>query len=128
MARDDTRTEVPDASGIASIHDADRIEAAHLAQALLSRSGGRIRRIVLFGSRAWGTAGPESDFDFLVVEADPVSCRAESARLRAGLQELGSAPVDVWVMGETEFEETRNVVGGLAHPAHKYGLVLYEDA
>jgi hypothetical protein len=35
--------------------------------------------------------------------------------------------VDIWVMGEEEFEETRDVIGGLAYPAHKYGLVLYEN-
>ena len=37
-------------------------------------------------------------------------------------------PVDVWVMGEQEFEETKNVIGGLAYPAQKYGVVLHENA
>jgi hypothetical protein len=31
-------------------------------------------------------------------------------------------------MGEREFEETQNVIGGLAYPAHKYGVVLYENS
>jgi hypothetical protein len=31
-------------------------------------------------------------------------------------------------MGEQEFEETKNVIGGLAYPAHKYGVVLCENA
>jgi hypothetical protein len=35
-------------------------------------------------------------------------------------------PVDIWVTGEEEFKETRDVIGGLAYPAHKYGVVLYE--
>jgi len=30
-------------------------------------------------------------------------------------------------MGEEEFEETREVIGGLAYPAQKYGVVLYEN-
>ena len=37
-------------------------------------------------------------------------------------------PVEVWVMGEQEFEETKNAIGGLAYPAHKYGIVLNEIA
>jgi hypothetical protein len=48
-------------------------------------------------------------------------------RLRQSLSDLEYL-VDVWVMGEEEFEETRNVIGGLAYPAHKYGLVLYENS
>ena len=31
-------------------------------------------------------------------------------------------------MGEEEFEETKNVIGGLAYPANKYGTILYENA
>lgn len=31
-------------------------------------------------------------------------------------------------MSEEEFEETKNVIGGLAYPALKYGLVLHENA
>lgn len=30
-------------------------------------------------------------------------------------------------MGEQEFEETKNVIGGRAYPAHKYGIVLNEE-
>ena len=83
--------------------------------------------IWLFGSRARGTHRPDSDFDLLVVEADPVSKREETRRLREAVKDL-SVPVHVWVMGELEFEETKNVIGGLAYPAHKYGVVLYENA
>jgi len=81
--------------------------------------------VILYGSRAQGTATEDSDFDLLVVERDPVSKREEMLRLRQALSDLG-CPVDVWVMGEEEFEETRDVIGGLAYPAHKYGVVLYE--
>ena len=51
----------------------------------------------------------------------------EIRRLRQVMRDLPH-PVDVWVMGEREFEETKNVIGGLAYPAYKYGIVLYEDA
>ncbi len=31
-------------------------------------------------------------------------------------------------MSEEEFEETKDVIGGLAYPANKYGLVLHEKS
>ena len=31
-------------------------------------------------------------------------------------------------MSEREFEETKQVIGGLAYPAWKEGVVLYENA
>jgi hypothetical protein len=30
-------------------------------------------------------------------------------------------------MGEEEFEETKGVIGGLAYPANKYGIVIYAN-
>ena len=37
-------------------------------------------------------------------------------------------PLDVIVMRTDRFEETKNVVGGIAYPANKYGRVIYEAA
>ena len=56
-----------------------------------------------------------------------MSKREEMQHLRRVVHDL-PYPLDVWVMGEQEFEETKNVIGGLAYPAHKYGVVLYENA
>jgi predicted nucleotidyltransferase len=109
------------------IIEKDREIAEELKRRLLASDGKRIRRLILYGSRAQGSATEESDFDFLVIENDPVSKRDEMRRLRQSLSDLEYL-VDVWVMGEEEFEETRNVIGGLAYPAHKYGLVLYENS
>lgn len=97
-----------------------------LKKRLLSTCGKQLRKIILYGSRARGTATSDSDFDLLIVEADPVSKQEEMRRLRRQLEDL-SIPVDIWVMGELEFEETKTVIGGLAYPAHKYGVVLNED-
>ncbi|MGH7766060.1 MAG: nucleotidyltransferase domain-containing protein [Candidatus Binatia bacterium] len=108
------------------IADKDRRIAEELKKKLLAADGERIRRVILYGSRAQGSATEDSDFDFLVIEKDPVSKREEMRRLRQSLSAL-DYPVDVWVMGEEEFEETREVIGGLAYPAHKYGMVLYEN-
>ena len=108
------------------IIDKDRKIAEELKRQLLTHDGERIRRVILYGSRAQGSATKDSDFDLLVVEQDPVSKREEMWRLRQAFSGL-DYPVDVWVMGEEEFEETRDVIGGLAYPAHKYGVVLYEN-
>jgi hypothetical protein len=36
--------------------------------------------------------------------------------------------VDVILIASERFEATKNVIGGIAYPAHKYGRVLYEAA
>ena len=92
---------------------------------MLTHNGALITKVILFGSRALGTADPDSDFDLLVVEAGQVSKRAKPCCLREALRDLPSA-VDVWVMSEEKFQETKQVIGGVAYPAHKHGIVLYE--
>ena len=99
--------------------------ASLLNDQILAGTDQPIRQIILYGSRAQGRGRPDSDFDLLVVAADPVVKRNERQRLRAYLTDV-PYEVDVWVMGETEFEETKEVIGGLAFPAHKYGVVLHE--
>lgn len=96
------------------------------AAALFPRYPGVVR-VLLYGSRATGDAQPDSDVDFLVVLEGNPRKRTAATELRALLR--GSPlPIDISVMGETEFEETKHVVGGLAYPANKYGRVLYEAA
>ena len=100
---------------------AERPLVEQLRRSLLACAGDRIRSIILYGSRAMGTARPESDFDVLVVEKSPVVKGEERRRLRAALREFPHS-VDVWVMGEEEFHETKNIIGGIAYPANKYGV------
>ncbi len=84
-------------------------------------------RVILFGSGATGTMTADSDLDLLVVEPEVADSRQESLRLRAALAGI-PLPIDVVVMNRERFEETKNVIGGIAYPAHKYGKVLYEAA
>ena len=106
--------------------DSDRDIAEKLKERLLAYDGARIRRVILYGSRARAAARPESDFDLLVVEKDPVQRIEETRRLHEAVKGL-PVPVHVWVMGEVEFQETKDVIGGLAYPAHRYGVVLHEN-
>ena len=87
----------------------------------------RPERIILFGSAATGQMTEDSDLDLLVVEPEPVDTRDRSVRIRRALGDV-RYPVDVIVMSSARFEETKNLIGGIAYPARKYGRVLYEAA
>ncbi len=84
-------------------------------------------RIVLFGSAATGQMSRDSDIDLLVVTAAPSHTIEEHVKLRRCLRGLGS-PFDVFLIATEKFEESKNVFGGIAYPAHKYGRVIYEAA
>ena len=83
------------------------------------------QRIILFGSAATGQMTRDSDLDLLVVSVDPGDTRKASVRLRKALRGLG-LPMDVIVMAQARFEETKEIIGGIAFPANKYGQVIYE--
>lgn len=84
-------------------------------------------RIILFGSAASSMMNRDSDIDLLIVDANPVDRHEESVRIRSAIGDIGY-PVDVIVIRTERFEETKNIIGGIAYPAHKYGRVLYEAA
>ena len=85
------------------------------------------QRIILFGSAATGEMSKDSDIDLLVLESAPGDMRKESVRIRQAVRGLGY-PFDIIVMATERFEESKNVVGGVAYPANKYGKVIYEAA
>lgn len=87
----------------------------------------RPSRVIVFGSAAAGTLLRDSDVDLLVLKDDGVDHWEESHRIRGALMGLG-VPFDVIVMSTERFEETKDVVGGIAYPAHKQGIVVYEAA
>lgn len=97
-----------------------------LTEEIVQRICGAARavRIILFGSAATGNMNRDSDVDLLVLEDEPLDIRGEMVRLRAVLRGLGM-PFDVLVMSTKRFEETKNVIGGIAYPANKYGKVIY---
>jgi predicted nucleotidyltransferase len=81
-------------------------------------------RLVLFGSAATGTMTRDSDIDLLVVEERAADPRRESLRIRRSLRGLGVA-FDIIVMSQDRFEATKDVIGGIAYPAHRYGRVIH---
>ena len=84
-------------------------------------------RIILFGSSVTGKTTKDSDIDLLILESEPGDTRKESMRIRQAVRGLGY-PFDIIVMDQERFEETKNVIGGIAYPANKYGKVIYEAA
>ncbi|MFO8056618.1 MAG: nucleotidyltransferase domain-containing protein [bacterium] len=84
-------------------------------------------RIILFGSAASNEMTPDSDIDLLILERDPDGKRERRSSIRRALQGMGY-PFDIILMTPERFEESKNIVGGMAYPAHKYGKVIYEAA
>ena len=84
-------------------------------------------RIILFGSAVTGDMTKDSDLDLLVVEPEPANTRDRGVKIRRALGSVGY-PVDVIVISRHRFEQTRDLIGGIAYPANKYGRVLYEAA
>ena len=69
----------------------------------------------------------DSDLDLLIVEPEPINTRDRSVSICRAVGDL-QYPVDVIVMSRERFSETKDLIGGIAYPAHRYGRVLYEAA
>jgi predicted nucleotidyltransferase len=83
------------------------------------------RRIVLFGSRARGQAGPDSDVDLLVVLDRIENRRREAVALRRLLADLPLAK-DLVLATPEEIASRGNLVGSVLRPALRDGVVLHE--
>jgi uncharacterized protein len=83
------------------------------------------KTVILFGSYAYGEPHKGSDIDLLVVVPSPPQ-RQEVWRIAAELGKQCSTPLQIVFMSSEEFEETKDVVGGLAYPAYHWGRILHE--
>jgi predicted nucleotidyltransferase len=84
------------------------------------------KRVILFGSKARGDAGPDSDIDLMVIIDDDAP--PELRTLRAGWESRKSyrGSVDVIPCRESVFQKKRNIVGTLSFDASRDGIVVYE--
>jgi uncharacterized protein len=89
------------------------------------------RKVVLFGSHAKGTARPDSDLDFLVIEDGPFdaqrSRRAAMARLWMLFPEV-RVPIDFLVYSPEEVAKWEGSRNHVIHHAMNDGRVLYESS
>jgi predicted nucleotidyltransferase len=102
---------------------------AEFPKALVDRIAQRFApaKIILFGSRARGTAGEGSDFDLLVLFDEVANPYQRSAELNAALGDF-PYPTDIVVSTTGRFERYRDVVNTVYWPAAREGRVLYERA
>lgn len=102
-----------------------------ITQELLNEISNRIvavvqpKKIILFGSQAWGIPDDGSDIDLFVV----LSSSEEPAYRRARiiyrcLRGIG-VPVDIVVQTDDEVERSKHVATSLAHKVLADGKVLY---
>jgi uncharacterized protein len=82
-------------------------------------------RIVLFGSYARGTAGPNSDADLLVVMHVEGRKRPVVVEMYRELQDVGLAH-DIVLVTPPEFDKRSQEPWSLVHNAMREGRVLYD--
>jgi uncharacterized protein len=83
-------------------------------------------RVILFGSRARGDAGADSDIDLLVVLADDAPAAKLGWRSAFEARKDFHRAVDIVPCRRRWFEDKREVIGSLAHMAAEDGVVVYE--
>ncbi len=85
----------------------------------------RPERLYLFGSRARGDAGPDSDYDLLVVvDDDATEARRKSRLAYEALRGTGTA-ADVLVCTRGWFERRRDLKASLPGTVLREGLLLH---
>ena len=98
----------------------------HMIEGMVRRIVKRFdpERIILFGSHARGTAGPDSDVDLLVVMPVAGSKREKQVEIRLALHDFKIA-TDIIVTTPEEFSWRKEIPGTVERPAAREGKVLY---
>ncbi len=102
--------------------DATALQLAEIVRRLVA--GFSPQRIILFGSHARGTAGPDSDIDLMVVKTLSGPRRQERLEMRMALRGVGIAK-DLIVVTPEEVERWGEFEGTLIADALSGGRLLY---
>ncbi|HON06670.1 MAG TPA: nucleotidyltransferase domain-containing protein [Verrucomicrobiota bacterium] len=92
----------------------------------LDKSGVKVSRIILFGSRAKGNYSKFSDYDFLIITKQtlPIEQKMEIAKeIRIALAQLHIAS-DIIINSEEEVELKKNKIGYVTRYAIKEGVTI----
>jgi predicted nucleotidyltransferase len=83
-------------------------------------------RVILFGSRGRGEAGPGSDYDLLVEMETTLEYWDAVRQMDAAIREArGAHKVDVLIRSPVEFERRRNDVGYIDFDVARDGIVVH---
>ena len=83
------------------------------------------QRIILFGSHAYGTSGPDSDIDVYIVTADDAPDRFELSRKGyAALRDI-PLPIELHFCRQRTFDRYATVVGSFQREVKQRGRVVY---
>jgi predicted nucleotidyltransferase len=85
------------------------------------------KKVILFGSYAYGEPTEDSDIDVLVVTERSLSPEATYKIRRQFLRDF-AMPVQIVCVSNEEFVETKDVIGGITYPAAKHGEAVYEKS
>lgn len=113
----------------------DRRNATALALRIVAAGEGRVRQVVVIGSRARGNPRPASDLDLVVIIETPLGDAPWSMEVMAAerhriIRAVGVPPVptDLWVLTIDQAEEGRAVAGGIEEIANREGVVVFSAA
>jgi len=88
-------------------------------------------KVILFGSRAGGNAGKNSDVDLLVLQREPFGKQGsrleQLAKIRRALKRF-FVPRDVLIYSLDDLEKLQDFPGHIIHECMRDGRVLYERA
>jgi predicted nucleotidyltransferase len=86
------------------------------------------RRVVLFGSRARGECGPDSDIDLLVILDDDAPAGHLTSRAGWEARRGYDHPADVIPVRDAVYRGRAKIAGTLAYEAEIDGIAVYERA
>ena len=82
-------------------------------------------QVYLFGSCAYGTPGPDSDYDiYIVIGDDQTDWHEQTVRAYKAIRSIRTRPVDILVGTKSEFERRKRYVSIEQEVAQK-GILLY---
>ncbi len=103
----------------------------HAASDKLDKAIARIVRVMqpeaiyLFGSRARGEAGNDSDYDLLVIVSDDAPAETRSLSVTASVERDPGVPLDIVPCRRSVFERKRHHIGTLSYSATHEGRLTY---
>jgi uncharacterized protein len=82
-------------------------------------------RVFLFGSVARGEAGPDSDYDLMIIVPDDATPERRRSRLAYQVMRGTGTGADVLVRPKSDFERRAHVVSSLPATVLREGKLLY---